>query len=174
MSNEAARLCEEISTLLEYRPDVGGSCLVWKVDRGVRKLKGTRAGCVDGRYWRLRIEGKNYLAHRLVWLLVHKHLPTCHLDHIDGDRGNNQIENLRLTPKNQMDNMQNSAKQSNNTSGYTGVDWHKASNRWRARIKAQGVSYDLGRFDTPEEAYASYLAAKTELHTFQSIPRRAT
>lgn len=177
--NEAEELCnqgleltyEEVAAVLEYRPEVEGSCLVWRANRGVRKIKGRRAGCMDNRYWRVRFKGKNHLAHRLVWLLVYGAMPHRNLDHIDGDSYNNNACNLRLTPNNQTENSQNKAMQTNNTSGYIGVDWHKATKKWRGRIKANGVNHCLGYFDTPEEAHAAYIKAKAELHTFQPTLR---
>ena len=165
---------ELICSLLEYRPEVGGSCLVWKVNVGrYGKVKaGSRTGWKDRKgYWLISINGKRYRAHRLVWIIVYGEDPPCQIDHINGCEAGNHIENLRLAINNDVDNQQNRKTQKNNTSGYTGVSWCKSKRKWRGTIMHEGKRYHLGLFDTPEEAYAAYLKAKAELHTFQPVPR---
>lgn len=71
-------------------------------------------------------------------------------DHINRDTLDNQRKNLRKATK--LQNTCNKKMQSNNTSGYIGVTWHKASGKWRARIMHKQISIDLGYFDSAEEA----------------------
>ena len=165
--------------LFIYAPDIGGSYVVRKINRlsgRGRKIQ-AKAGTVAGwrsykdGYWYIVVDGKRYVAHRIVWALVHGVDPTYQIDHINGVRDDNRIENLRLAPKGQLDNLQNSALQSNNTSGYRGVSWHKIVGKWQGRIVKNQKTTHLGYFDTPEEAYAAYLKAKKELHEFQPVPR---
>ena len=167
---------EEASELLEYRPDVGGSCLVRKADvlSGKNKIQaraGDRAGSPDPnrRYWRLRVFGKMYKAHKLVWLLNTKEWPTKSIDHKDGDPENNVFSNLRLCTH--LENSQNRKKPSNNSSGYLGVHWSKDRGKWVAQISHKGKRIYLGGYETPEEAYNAYLKAKAKLHTFNPVPR---
>lgn len=167
---------EEVSELLEYRPEVGGSCLIRKVPSfsGKNKIQ-ARAGDLAGtpdpnrRYWRLRVFGKMHRAHKLVWLLNTKEWPAKNIDHKDGDPENNTFDNLRLCT--QRENSQNRKKSSNNTSGFLGVHWSKQQNKWVAQISHKNKKIYLGRYETPEAAYNAYLAAKAELHTFNPVPR---
>lgn len=82
--------------------------------------------------------------------------------HINGNVSDNRIENLRDAT--QSNNLCNKRMQSNNTSGYKGVGWHKAAGRWVARITIRKQHTHLGLFDTPEEAYAAYCKAAEKLH----------
>lgn len=83
-------------------------------------------------------------------------------DHINHDTLDNRRSNLRVATREQ--NMQNRRKQSNNTSGYKGVSWHKTRSRWQARIAANNKNYFLGFFDNAEEAARAYDTAAQEFH----------
>lgn len=169
---------ELMRALLEYAPELGGSCLKWRVDvlsgnGGVRIKAGVKAGYLErGGYWVVRVRGKTYKAHRIVWALIEGHDPIVAIDHTNGNSKDNRVENLRLTPEGQKQNMQNASNQTNNTSGCRGVDWNKRSQKWRARIQVNGVSRCVGYFDTLEEANTAYLKSKAALHTFQPVPRK--
>lgn len=82
-------------------------------------------------------------------------------DHIDGDTLNNRRNNLRVASH--ADNMQNSAKPKNNTSGYKGVR-RTESGKWEASICVNSEVMRLGTFDTPEEAFEVYCNAAERLH----------
>lgn len=84
------------------------------------------------------------------------------VDHIDNDGLNNRRANLRFATRSQ--NMCNSRTPSNNKSGFKGVSWHKASNRWRAQLGFSGEKYHLGYFEMPEAAYAACVSAREQLH----------
>lgn len=156
----------QIEALLTYTPEIGGSCLTWKTKRGSR-AKGSMAGRVTNMgYWQVNVQGKHYMAHRLVWTLVNKAQPPHMLDHIDGDKTNNRIENLRLAPRGQYDNMQNKRAAQNSTSSLVGVSWHKSAQKWKAQICVDRKVKHLGLFTSPEEAHAAYLQAKQQHHTF--------
>ena len=163
---------ELMRSLLEYAPELGGSCLMWKALRRGQPKIGTPAGCRtrDG-YWTVGVQGKQYLAHRLVWAIVNGEDPTCQIDHVHGREAGNHIENLRLAPNDDKDNQQNRKKYRNNTSGFMGVSWAKRDKKWRAQIKANKKVYALGTFNTPEEAYEVYLKAKAKMHAFNPTPR---
>jgi hypothetical protein len=106
--------------------------------------------------------GYIYAAHRLVWLYHHGKMGPEHIDHIDGKKWNNKIENLRLCTPQQ--NACNRGKPEHNTSGFKGVHWSEKSQRWIANIMANGQNYRLGQFRTREEAHKAYCEAATELH----------
>ena len=81
------------------------------------------------------------------------------IDHIDGNRLNNQRSNLRLATSSQ--NKMNRGPRKDNKSGYKGVSWHKQRDKWTSRIMANGKYLSLGLFDNIFEAVRAYnLAAK--------------
>ena len=84
------------------------------------------------------------------------------VDHINHDTLDNQKENLRLCTNSQ--NQHNRGRKSNNTSGCKGVDWYKASGKWRAQIALNGKVMHLGYFAIKQEAYEAYCKAALELH----------
>lgn len=88
--------------------------------------------------------------------------PNERVDHINLDKLDNRRENLRLATQSQ--NCMNKRRQSNNTSGYKGVAFHKSSGKWEARINVNGKRLYLGVFDTPELAYEEYCNAAKEYH----------
>lgn len=130
---------------------------------------GTEAGCKNNLgYIVIGINKKLYKAHRLAWLYMTGEWPKDHIDHINGATGDNRFANLREASH--AENMQNMAKNKNNTSGFMGVSWCKNRKKWRALISVAGRDVDIGRFATPEDAYAAYLAAKAKYHTFNPVP----
>ena len=159
---------ELVRELLEYRPEVGGSCLVWKVDRGSNKVKGLRAGSTRGNngYLSIGIDKTLYLAHRLVWAVVHGEDPKFILDHINRDKSDNRIENLRLCTNHQFDNRQNTTKYANNTSGVKGVSWYKPLGKWVANIRVNKVLIFLGYHSTIEAAAEARREAELKYFKF--------
>ena len=109
------------------------------------------------RYKRLVIDGKPIMCHRIIWKLEKKEEP-LYIDHIDGDRHNNKIENLRSIPF--RENSLNQAKSSKNTSGVVGVYWEKERNLWRASISHGGKEIRLGRYKTLIDAVAERMRAE--------------
>lgn len=159
-----------IKNVLDYDPKTG--FFIWKVRFGKRGVPGRKAGTVDfGGYVVITINGKRHKAHRLAWLYMHGYWPAVAVDHINGDRTDNRIANLREADW--AENQQNRGVQKNNKSGFFGVSWDAHAGKWRAGIRFNGRSRNLGGYDSPEEAHAAYLRAKAELHTFQPIPRYA-
>jgi hypothetical protein len=153
---------ETLRGLLDYEPETG--VFRWQVTRGRLAKAGAVAGTVNSRgYIRIMVNGTTFMAHRLAWLHTYGAWPKQQIDHINGDRANNRIANLRDVS--QSTNQQNQLRaQKNNTSGFLGVSWHKANKRWGAKIWANGQRLFLGLFDTADEAHAAYLAAKLQLH----------
>jgi len=111
----------------------------------------------------LKFNSKNYLAHRIVWLLNNNSWPPegKMLDHINGDTLDNRIENLRLVNYGQ--NALNKKFYANNKSGARGVHWDAQSKKWKAQIKFNKKVKSLGRFDTVEEASEVYELASDML-----------
>lgn len=147
--------------------------LIWKVSRGKAKV-GNVAGCKklrgNTRYVDVRLLGKYYLAHRLIWLYVtgENLLPEVQLDHIDGNGLNNKIENLRKCPHGY--NMQNKrSAMKNNKTGYLGVSFWSKSQKYVAEIVVEGRRIYLGSFDDPKVAHDVYVDAKRRYHVFGTL-----
>jgi len=103
-----------------------------------------------------------YLAHRLAWLYVYEEMPKGFIDHINGIKTDNRIDNLREVTN--AENIQNQTKpRKDNTTGYLGV-YNADGNKFFARIKANSTIHHLGTFDTAEQASNAYLEAKRRLH----------
>lgn len=154
-----------ISRLLEvltYNPSNG--TFSW-VSRKIRRTGGgSSAGTltVYG-YIQIRIDGKLYKAHRLAWLLATGDWPVGDIDHINGVRTDNRIENLRdVSRKVNRQNIRHGSVP--NGSGHMGAIFHKKSGLFQARIRVDGKSRSLGYFKNPEDASAAYVAAKRILH----------
>ncbi|MBK6599171.1 MAG: HNH endonuclease [Proteobacteria bacterium] len=125
---------------------------------------GTECGFVsngDG-YVRVSISGSPVLAHRAAWFICAGRWPTTQIDHVNGDRSDNRIENLRVCTISE--NRWNSKKRVRNTSGFKGVSWDVNRKMWIAQIMANRKNYMLGRFKTPEEAHLAYIVAANRLH----------
>lgn len=135
---------------------------------GPNALVGNIAGNLDSStgYWVIKINGKKYYAHRLACLYMHGEYPVNNVDHINGNRSDNRIVNLREATNSQ--NLQNIKKESsNNKCGFLGVS--KCYRKFRAQIVVNGIKKHLGLFHTPEDAYSAYVAAKRKSHEFNTL-----
>lgn len=149
---------ERLHELLNYDAETG--VFTRRIASGTAKA-GDVAGCErpDG-YQYISVDGKQYLAHRLAWLYVHGELPADHTDHIDRDRRNNRISNLR--PATVSQNILNSSRSKKNTSGHKGVYWSRVRAKWIAQICVDRKPINLGGFDCIAAAIAARKAAETE------------
>ena len=105
---------------------------------------------------------KTFRIHQLVAVAFLNHTPDKHkglvIDHIDGNKLNNMTTNLQL-----ITNKKNTSKdRKNKTSKYTGVSWHKQSNKWLAQFRENGSVKYLGTFETEEEARDAYNASQNK------------
>lgn len=125
------------------------------------------AGCLKDGYLRVSLFGRSFYVHRLAWLIVHGEWPDV-IDHINGDRSDNRIANLRSITD--AENHQNIRRPKvNNPHGMLGVNWHAGAGKFMAQISVNNRSKYLGLFDTAEEAQAAYFHAKRELHDLATI-----
>lgn len=164
------------SRFLDNEPETG--TLIWKPRTGTSNRLGTWntryagkvAGSIQGGgYLSVGLFGRLWKAHRITWALVYGEWPEGEIDHINGNRADNRIENLR--PANRKENCQNMAVRCTNKSGFTGVHRHRSWRKWQARICYDYKKRNLGMFDSPEEAYQAYLAAKAKLHRYDTSGR---
>ena len=117
-----------------------------------RKRDGKQIGCYTTkhhRYARMSIDGKYYKVHRIIFLYHKVYLPDI-IDHINGDRYDNRIENLREV--NTYQNRQNSRIYSTSTSGVKNVYWCKSSKKWRVSMHINGEKHIFGHYADIEEA----------------------
>lgn len=148
---------EEVKAKFDYRPD---GRLTFR-ERCGSAHKGKASGCVDSRgYRQTRVNGVLQLDHRIIYLWHHGFLPEF-LDHINGNRLDNRVENLR--PVTKVQNSHNSKRRSNNKSGVRGVNWHKQHRKWYANIRVDGKSKFLGLFTDLADAKAARESAELEL-----------
>ena len=146
---------QQVRDLLDYDPQTG---------RLMRAQTGGTAGGLNGRgYTRTSLLGKAYVNSRLVWAYVHGRWPDGNIDHIDGNKSNNRIENLRDVSQ-QINCENRQGANINNQAGYLGVSWSAQKQRWKATISLNRVYRHLGFFKLPAEAHQAYLKAKRDLH----------
>lgn len=150
---------KRLRELLRYNANTGE--FTNRVARG-----GIKAGAVAGHthrdgYVRISVDGRDYKAHRLAWIYVHGVPPVADIDHRDGNRGNNSIDNLRDVPR-AVNTQNRHGARKDSTCGYLGVG--RSGPKWRASIQLDGHKRYLGTFPSPELAHAAYLAAKRALH----------
>ena len=108
---------------------------------------------------------KFFYIHRLAWFYIYKEWPNGLIDHINGIKSDNRIDNLRIVTHSQ--NLQNSKKHIDNASGYKCV-WKHSETKWRSGICFNGKIKYLGLFDDPQSAYQAYLSASKIYHTHNS------
>lgn len=135
---------------------------------GIQKRIGDNAGsCGANGYMALNIDGMKYLAHRVAWYLVYGFEPNC-IDHINGNKLDNRIVNLRNVTKSQ--NGHNRSAQRNSSSGIRGIGWDRERNKWRVQLKV-GEKRFIRRFDTLDEAKLAHLGAVTNMGVLNFVKR---
>jgi len=154
---------EELRAMLDYDPESGS--LIWKsrADRDAQwngRMAGKKAGSKHrGGYIRLHINDKQYSAHRVIYKLAYGSIPNdMQIDHIDGDKINNRLENLRL-----VNNSQNQSNRRPDTGKeFKGVYKHRE--KYKAEIIHMGTRVYLGVFDSARVAAFAYDEAAREYH----------
>jgi hypothetical protein len=159
----------EISKLLKYEPETGklfwlprtaemfaGSTFYGGAEAKAKTWNNRYAGkeaftsCHLNGYRQGGILGKGYLAHRVIWLFEKGSWPIDQLDHINGDRTDNRMENLREVSN--AENAKNMTLSKRNKSGVCGVFWLSHIHKWWASIRVDGANKNLGYFDDFHDA----------------------
>lgn len=159
---------ELLKELFTYEPDTGN--FYWNETGQGRNAVGVPAGCLsDQGYILISYRGMRHArAHRLAWLYVYGVHPSGYIDHINGNRADNRIANLREVTK--AGNQQNvKAPRRHNSSGYLGVVSNKRRTRWISQITKNGKAIYLGSFATPQEAHERYLQEKRQAHPTNTL-----
>lgn len=147
----------ELKEALNYDPETG--VFTWNINIGTRAKAGNTPSNIRDGYSRIKVNGKQYQAHRLAWLYVHGEWPR-QIDHINHIRSDNRLINLREVSVS--DNTRNQTLSKKNTSGVCGVHWCKRQNKWRSQINANGKRMTIGYFDKKEDAISARKAAEKE------------
>ena len=145
-----------LKELLRYSPDTG--TFTWVKSR-VGAKEGDIAGCLARGYIVIRVDDELHRAHRLAWLYAHGVWPT-QIDHIDHNKDNNRLSNLREAS--QAENMKNQTIRAAYNSCVTGVRWHNQHNIWHSQIRVGGKSIHLGYFKDKFEAICARMSANNK------------
>jgi hypothetical protein len=161
-SKEQLLSAERARELFHYDPETG--LLTWKTRYS--PFSRVRIGAVAGRmdhkgYRTVTIQSYEYFIHRVIWLMVTGEWPKFSVDHINGNRVDNRLANLRDIPH--VMNMHNYHRaNSGNKLSLLGVT-QRPSGKFRAQIR-KGENIHLGTFETAEAAHAAYVEAKRSMH----------
>ena len=140
---------EQLKEILHYDPETGH--FTWIVSQNNRSVAGKRAGhLAQNGYIRIGFKGNEYLGHRLAWFYSYGEWPKHNIDHLNQNRSDNRLENLRDATHSQ--NSRNMRKSSRNKSGTIGVSWYARDSKWQAHIMTDSGLVNLGKFDTIEQA----------------------
>lgn len=151
---------EQIADVLRYDADTGDFYRMKGGGNYSKMLVGKKLALATNStgYKVVNVVGKSLLAHHVAWFLHYGRWPEDHMDHIDHDRTNNRIENLRIASH--KINAKNVAIYRNNRSGLHGVAWISGARKWRARINADRRCISLGMHDTLFDAAAARKSAE--------------
>lgn len=136
--------------------------LTWLRRASPRANIAQHSNCIDIQgYVVVRFRGRTHKGHRIAWYLHHKQWPTKDIDHINGKRDDNRIENLRLT-----DIRSNGRNRTEHRAGQLpGAYFSRSKNKWSAQIQINGKIKWLGYFKTQEEAHNTYMTEVKKLET---------
>ena len=152
---------EKLKTLLSYDPDTG--VFTNQVTRNPRAKAGTPAGALTSEgYIAFQINGAKIYAHRAVWLYVHGVWPEKEIDHINRNRADNRLVNLRQASR--LNNSHNTGKHAKNTSGHKGVTWHPKNKKWQVQMSANNKTFYIGQFACLSDAVQARAIAGLFLH----------
>lgn len=171
MATKAIPTSDVLRQLLRYEPETGK--LFWKPKeagptlstRHAKIWNSSHAGkeaftsASNTGYRQGTVNGQVQFAHRVIWLMVTGEVPD-RIDHINGDRQDNRLSNLRNVSHSM--NLRNSKLRLDNTSGYPGVSWKKGKRRWSVRIGIGSRDKHIGQFAALEDAISARKAAEAE------------
>jgi hypothetical protein len=133
------------------------SCITWN-----KRYANTLAGNLnENGYINIIINKKMFYAHRIIWKLYYGEEPKNLIDHINGNKADNRITNLREATYSQ--NQINRIKY-NNKSGMRGVVWNNTCQKWQSSIMSKGLQIYLGVYDCPAAAHFVYQVASDKYH----------
>lgn len=147
---------ERVRAVFEYSPETG--VLRYKNPKSYAVHR-DQAGWLDKQGYReVRMDGKRFFAHRVVWAYVYGAWPVHEIDHINGDRSDNRISNLRDVSR--WGNQRNMVQ---HREGHLAGTTHRTLNSWQAKIQVNGVRHHIGSFATEQEAHEAYIRKSQEM-----------
>lgn len=148
---------ENLLSTFRYEPETG---LLYRMKSPKKRFEGKVVGAKESRgYLQVRFEGRLYMAHRIIWFIVYGHWPQEEIDHINRDRADNRLSNLRLATR--QENTWNASLRKDNRFGAKGVS--DRYGRYVAIIRVNGANTNLGYFNTVAEAAEAYKSAAKQL-----------
>lgn len=154
--------CARVRELIDFVAETGE--ILWRKKPRQSRRDGLTVGNVGPQgYLRVCLDGRDYQGHRIAWLWYYGAWPVGDVDHINGDRSDNRIANLRCVSRSvNLQNLRSAHRISR--SGLLGAHWSSDKQKWKSRIKAGGKFHWLGYFDSAELAHSAYVNAKRALH----------
>jgi len=160
-AKEDAVTADYVRSVLDYDPNTG--IFTWEKSGCGRS--GMRAGSMNANgYWQIGIGGAVYTAHRLAWLHTHGAWPLRLIDHVDGNKANNALANLREASRVQNAFNQKANKRRSGILTPKGAYFSEKGQNWKAVITTNGRRRHLGYYPTPEAAHAAYVKAAITEH----------
>jgi len=135
--------------------------LYWKVSPVHNATVGSEAGTYRKGYRSVKIKGTQFYTHRVVWYLRYSEWPSDQIDHINGVKDDNRVENLRVVSPGL--NQRSYCKPRGGYSKYRGVSYHKSMSKWIAQVRYEGKLLYLGAYDSDKKAALRYNEAALEL-----------
>ena len=153
MANYTLITADFARQVFRYNPETG------RISKFL-KCGSASARCPDNQtrngYRYVEFKKQRIAAHRLAWLLYYGEWPDGILDHINRDKSDNRIANLRVATASE--NTHNVGLRKDNSSGYSGVNWHKRTNTWQVRIRIAGAHVFIGHFKNLKDAVEARIA----------------
>jgi hypothetical protein len=145
---------QRLKEVLHYNPKTG--VFTWIKNSNIASSKSPHG------YLRVYVDGTSFYQHRLAWFYVNGCWPENEIDHINGVRTDNRINNIRLATRSE--NEMNTKMRSDNSSGVKGVSWYASRGRWVAEIRLQGKNIWLGQFEELKDAENAIRKARPKIH----------
>ena len=155
----ADEIIHALKNAIQYDPKTGQFNWLEKVSARSPEAGESAGVKLKSGYWRISFRGEKYYLHRLAWMLYYNQIPPENIDHINGNKSDNRIANLRSVT--QSVNMQNT-KKARGKHALMGVS--ESRNRFRAEIRVNGEKKHLGVFDSAIDAHEAYMKAKRIYH----------
>ena len=152
---------ETVKKLFHY--DAESGMLLWRNGNGRNVKPWQQAKALNGHgYYTAKVNGKNYLVHRLAWLYVHGAFPKHDIDHKNRIRNDNRLCNLRAVSR--TDNCQNISLPSHNKSGHIGISWFALQKKWTVYVKVNKKNKWLGNYKNLDDAIAARKAGEKQYY----------
>jgi len=152
---------DRLNSILACDPMLG--VFYWKVPAKRRKIDDVAGTLRKDGYIQIQIDYELHLVHRLMIFVQCGEYPEHEVDHINRNRSDNRLVNLRCADRKQ--NSENKSMLSNNTSGYRGVCWDPVREKWKVQIKHNKVNKFVGRYDSIEDANVAAINARNLIFT---------